>query len=403
MLIEDVNLSHCINIKSENSWDVDFAYLKEYFPLLKKKLSPDKPMGIGLKISDTVSKFLVNDKEQNNLKAWLTRAGGYVATINSHYDELPDAVNRVLSLNYNWISADRKNYTIRLAKIMQGILPDGMDGSISTYPLNYRHLFIKGKAYAYAKTIATNNIINVICHLVTQKINTGKSIHLDISPKSNGMIETGNEFINWFENDLQPVATPVLMRNFQLTYSQAIATLKNHLRLCYDIGNFSGEFENHKVFIEKLQEKKIKIGKIKINAILMAHLPAELKERFNIVTTFSNLNKGQLNQVVARKKNNELLKYRDISFAINDFENDQVNEWRVSFHVPVSSIYADTITSSQSDIIEVFNLIKKYKLTQLFEIEIDHHAEKFNGTQIPLTDLLHDELEWVIHQLSKIG
>lgn len=50
-----------------------------------------------------------------------------------HHQEVKDKVHQP-----DWTTADRLGYTVRLAKVLAELLPEGMEGGISTSPLSYK-------------------------------------------------------------------------------------------------------------------------------------------------------------------------------------------------------------------------------------------------------------------------
>ena len=49
------HLTYCTNIHAGESWEDHFAALRENIPAVKKQLSPEKPFGIGLRLSHLAS------------------------------------------------------------------------------------------------------------------------------------------------------------------------------------------------------------------------------------------------------------------------------------------------------------------------------------------------------------
>ena len=58
------HLTYCTNIHPGETWAEVFQSLKTYILPIKEHLSPDKPFGIGLRLSDRASKDIVTE---NNL------------------------------------------------------------------------------------------------------------------------------------------------------------------------------------------------------------------------------------------------------------------------------------------------------------------------------------------------
>ncbi|MEJ7680388.1 MAG: hypothetical protein WKG06_21545 [Segetibacter sp.] len=66
----------------------------------------------------------------------------------------------------DWTTRERVEYTKRLFTILAELLPDNMDGGVSTSPLSYRYWFNTAEELAVAKETATQNILEITEHLI---------------------------------------------------------------------------------------------------------------------------------------------------------------------------------------------------------------------------------------------
>ncbi|WP_231464028.1 metabolite traffic protein EboE [Pedobacter sp. Leaf132] len=392
MKINSAQLTFCTNIYAGENWAAHFAVLKDSFPKLKEQLSPSEPMGIGLRLSNLASTELLENDNLSIFKAWLDEAGGYVFTMNGfpyggfHNTRVKDQVHAP-----DWTRPERLNYTTHLFKILAELLPDGIDGGISTSPLSYKPWFNEAEKSIEATNIATKNIIEVAHNLKAIKEQTGKILHLDIEPEPDGFLESGEEFIQWYENVLLPSADKNL----------SVEDLKTHITLCYDVCHFAIGYEPHKEIIKTLKEKGIQIGKIQISAALKAKLPATDESRSLIKAELSRFDEPTyLHQVIAKKADGSLQRYPDLSLALNDDENCLAEEWRAHFHVPIFIADMGFIQSTQNDIIEVLNIFKKHHFTNHLEVETYTWEVLPENLKAPLNESIIRELNWVKNILN---
>lgn len=129
--------------------------LKQYTPQLKSRLSPQKPFGIGLRLANVAAQELLTGNNLTGFKAWLESENLYVFTLNGfpfgsfHHQVVKDKVYAP-----DWTQSDRLDYTLRLIEILTVLLPNELDGGISTLPISYRtHL------RSLKKTIISENAI----------------------------------------------------------------------------------------------------------------------------------------------------------------------------------------------------------------------------------------------------
>jgi hypothetical protein len=271
-----------------------------------------------------------------------------------------------------------------------------MEGGISTSPLSYRHWFPTKELSEEAKKTATQNIILVAEELFRLKISSGIRMHLDIEPEPDGMLETGAEFIAWYENMLIPMAKLILTDSLKISDSEAEECIKEHICLCYDVCHFAIGYEQHSEILEQLDKKGIRIGKIQISAALKADMPEDANSRVSIAEAFSKYNESTyLHQVVARNIDSSLIRYRDLPEALNDSLNPMVKEWRAHFHVPVFAEDLGLLRSTQLDIVEILNIQKSKLFTDHLEVETYTWEVLPDSLKMPIDQSIIRELKWV--------
>ncbi|MEJ7779199.1 MAG: metabolite traffic protein EboE [Daejeonella sp.] len=397
MKLASGHLSYCTNIHAGESWKDHFESLKHNFPLIKAQVAPGHAMGIGLRLSNAASIDLQNDRNLEAFKLWLRENDAYVFTMNGFpFGDFHHAVVKDQVHTPDWTTNERLEYTLRLFDILIELLPYGMSGGISTSPLSYRHWFSTDELIKQAERIATVNIISIIERLFRIKKETQVSMHLDIEPEPDGLLETGAEFIHWFEHILLPMAEAQLPGRLNISVQEAGECVREHICLCYDVCHFAIGYEPHQDILKELAEKGIRVGKIQISAALKADLPRDNALRDRVAEEFSKFNETTyLHQVVARKQNNELLRYRDLPEALSDINNPLAHEWRAHFHVPVFCKDLGLLKSTQSDIIEVLQLQKGNAFTSQMEIETYTWEVLPEALKVPIALSISRELNWV--------
>lgn len=394
------HLTYCTNIHAGEDWISHFSALKQRFPAIKKQLSPDAPMGIGLRLSNIASVELLRDDNLLQFKQWLQLNNAYVFTMNGfpyggfHHTVVKDQVHAP-----DWTTRDRVDYTLRLFHILAVLLPEGMEGGISTSPLSYRHWFNSEPALEAAKWAATEHILQVAAELNVIRQKTGVKLHLDIEPEPDGILETGKEFIAWFEGDLLPQGIRFFEQACQIPAIESQRLIKEHVNLCYDICHFAIGYEPHEIIINELAEKGIKVGKLQISAALQAPFAGGYDYQQAIRAAFEKFNEPTyLHQVIARLADGKLLRYPDLPEALA--ATDDAQEWRAHFHVPVFLADFGLLQSTQADIIQVLGIQTQRPFTHHLEVETYTWGVLPEALKIPLTRSIIRELEWVKYKLT---
>lgn len=391
------HLTYCTNIHAGESWGNHFESLQANFPLIKQQVSPQQLMGIGLRLLNTASIELQNSDKLAEFKSWLKENNAYVFTMNGFpYGDFHHAVVKDQVHAPDWTTKERVDYTLRMFDILAEVLPKGIDGGISTSPLSYRYWHQSPEKLARAMSIAISNIICVLEKLIQFKTTHGMVMHLDIEPEPDGVLETGREFIDWYQNVLLPEAKNILGSKLRMSADAINEAVREHICLCYDVCHFAIGYEPHQEILNELGSKDIRIGKIQISAALKSDLPVDVPSRKEISDEFEKFNEPTyLHQVVASTKYQELIRYRDLPQALDDIENPEVNEWRAHFHVPVFLEDLGVLKSTQSDIVEVLRIQNAKSFTEHLEVETYTWEVLPASLKVPIHQCIVRELNWV--------
>lgn len=395
MFTESGHLTYCTNIHPGENWMDHFAAIRENFPMIKEKISPEIRMGLGLRLSNEASIELIKKENLAEFKQWLKECDTYVFTMNGFpYGGFHNTIVKDKVHTPDWTTVERVDYSLRLFHILSALLPEDMDGGVSTSPLSYRLWFNSKDSLEDCRQKATENIIHVIENLIQIHKSTGKLLHLDIEPEPDGVLETGEEFIDWFENDLLRIGIPVIKEKLKVSRQHAEDLIKEHLRLCYDVCHFAIGYEPHKKIINEVLRRGIKVGKIQISAALKCKMNE--RDRKSIRLNFEKFNeRTYLHQVVAKVSGGNLLRYPDLPQALNEIENPLVKEWRAHFHVPIFAKSFDALSSTQEEIKEVLALQKEHPFTNHLEVETYTWDVLPAELKLPMQNSITRELQWV--------
>ncbi|GAB2474621.1 metabolite traffic protein EboE [Algoriphagus taiwanensis] len=403
MQIHDFHLSYCSNIHPGETWDATFENLKIYIPEVKNRLKHKGPFGIGLRLSHEASLILQRPERMQEFKEWLKKANAYVFTLNCfpyggfHRTKVKENVH-----SPDWTTVERKEYTVRSFQILAQLLPEGMEGGISTSPLSYRHWFSSEKAKNEAIEKSTFHLIEVVEELAKIHQETGKLLHLDIEPEPDGILENSDELISFFQNWLLPKGKAALTEKLGITAEEAERLIKTHIQACYDVCHFAIVYENPAETFEKLKSAGIQVGKIQISAALKVIIPESAIERFTLSKRLQEFAESTyLHQVVARRKDGKFGSYPDLPQAIEHLEKTKDLEWRIHFHVPVFLDNYGAFQSTQSDISLVLNqILSNSGITKHLEVETYTWEVLPEDTHLTLGESIARELSWVIGELE---
>ena len=397
------HLTYCSNIHPGESWLEVFANLEKYVPNLKSRLSPTEPFGIGLRLADVAAKQLLESNNLAQFQAWLTQEDLYVFTLNGFpYGGFHRQVVKDQVYAPDWSTQERVNYTLNLTQILATLLPEGLDGGISTLPLSYKPW--SGENQATFETVLKKsclNIASVVAEMIHICEETGKILHIDLEPEPDGLIENTSEVIDFYHNWLLPIGGNYLSEKLNIEQSLAETKLLEHVRVCYDTCHFSVEYEQPQSVFGRLQSAGIKIGKIQISAAIKVKIPAEIEKRSLIVERLRPFAESTyLHQVIERRSDGTLYHYPDLITALPHLEKSLAEEWRTHFHVPIFIHDYQILQSTQDDIATVLHLLQTNNACQHLEIETYTWDVLPSEMKIDLLTSIQREYEWVLKEFA---
>jgi hypothetical protein len=359
----NVHLTYCTNIHAGQSWQDIRASLDEYVPAIKSTVAQSQPMGIGLRLSGEAAAVARQPEALASFRDQLSVLGAYVFTINA-FPFGPFHGVRVKEDVYlpDWRDRERVAFTANSAAVLAGILPDGIEGSISTVPGAFKP---NGRSSEAVAAMA-RNLMMAVADLVDLKRRTGKHIALALEPEPCCFLETTDESIAFFEGALlKPETLDMLGGITGVGRSEAEILLRRHLGICYDVCHGSVEYEDTVAALDRLLAAGIAIPKIQLSAAM--RIPAMTKGLINAVMRY---NDGvYLHQSIVRSGDN-LLRHVDLPDAVTAFGEGQADgEWRIHCHVPVFLADLGEISSTRSDLVATLAALRQRTRSSHLEVE----------------------------------
>ena len=412
MKISDTShLTYCTNIHPGQDWMTTFDSLKRYVPHIKSQVSKNKAFGLGLRLSNKASVELGLGQRLSTFRKWLSDHNVYVFTMNGfpygnfHDERVKDQVHAP-----DWTTGERVTYTKRLFEQLAVLLPEDIEGGISTSPISYRHWYTTKAATDEAFTKGAQNLTEIILHLYRLEAETGKYLHLDIEPEPDGMLENSNEVLRFFSEYLLPIATPILKDTLGAKGTSAIELIHRYITVCYDICHFSLAFEEPVDTFAKFLEAGIKIGKIQVSAALkiLAEATGESIDENGsdgssvdgntaIWEALSQFDEPTYLHQVTEKVDGHVTTYNDLPVVLKD--KKPFKELRAHFHVPIFLKRFGVLHSTQDHILKVVAYLKRHPVTAHLEIETYTWDVLPAAMKKDLSESIVREIKWYVDKL----
>jgi len=343
-----LHLAYCTNVHPGESWDETFAALNRWTLAVKQRVLPSGQYAIGLRLSDLASRQLSDPKEFLAFQQWLDHNECYVFTLNGfpfgrfHGTRVKEQVYAP-----DWTTQERLDYTKRLFDLLARLVPPWIDGSVSTSPGSFKEFILQPGQVQLIR----DNLWRCVEHIDRLSGSSGQSLHLGLEPEPLGLIENSLETAQFFDQlrDEHP----------------GDDRLEQCLGINYDTCHFAVEHEEPAQAIARLQEHGIRLSKVHISNALKVVPSAEARKK---LAGFAD--DVYLHQVIARRHDGSLKRYKDLTPALNAPEAAGSDEWRIHFHVPLHYAGNDQFGTTSDHVIGLLDLIEKQpRLCAHFEIE----------------------------------
>ena len=395
------HLTYCTNIHPGEDWMTVAANLKQYLPPLKAQVAPNRPFGVGLRLSDQAARTLLEGDRLARFRTWLDDEDLYVFTLNGfpygsfHGEAVKDRVYAP-----DWRTRERVDYTIRLARILARLVPEGMAGSISTSPLSYKP-WLDDAEREDAFRVGSRHLAEVATALVRIEDETGSHLHIDLEPEPDCLIENAAESIAFFADWLWPTGGAYLAEALDVDADTARLLLRRHVQLCYDTCHFAVEYETPASVFEQLTKAGVPVGKVQLSAALRVPLPAN--DRESIAERLGPFAEATyLHQVIERRPDGTLRRYRDLPEALSRLDTTPGEEWRIHYHVPLFTEAFDGLQSTRRAITRTLEVLHDDPVI-CTHLEVETYTWDVLPEELK-TDLstsIRREMDWVLSAMQE--
>ncbi len=391
----DLHLTYCTNIHPADGWAAVFDSLQRFAPPLKARLSPAAPFGIGLRLSARAATELLAAPALHEFRSFLEDEGLYVAIINGFpYGPFHGTSVKASVYAPDWRDEARVGYTLALIRIVGALLPEGVDGGVSTVPLSYKPWMAAADGFAW--TTIVRNVVRTAEALVRIRQETGALIHVDIEPEPDCTIENTAETVDFFERRLLPTGAPLLARAPSTTADAARELLLEHIRVCFDCCHFAVEFEEASSAIERIRAAGIRIGRVQLSSAIDVSVPAVRRDAERIAQRLRAFADATYLHQVVERRNGDLRHYLDLPDALDHVHDDRAKQWRIHFHVPLFTAQYDLLGSTQHYVADVLRYMLRTGATRHLEIETYTWEVLPAGLKVDLLESIAREYDWVL-------
>jgi len=378
-----IHLAYCTNIHRGQNWAETFATLAEHTLAVRDRVAPGRPYAIGLRLSHQAALELSDRQTLADFRRWLDQENCYVFTINGFpYGMFHGGRVKELAYTPDWTTPERVDYTNRLFDLLAEIVPPGVEGSVSTVPGSFKPLITSPEQVRQMRA----NLWRTVEHIAAASARTGKMLHLGLEPEPLCFIETSAETVDFFEQ----------LRAEHPNDDR----LARHLGVNYDCCHLAVEYEEPSAALGRLAAAGIRISKLHFSSAMKVTPSAETRRALA-----GFVDPVYFHQVIARRDSGPLKRYLDLDEALAAPPDEEEQEWRIHFHVPLHCEPSAAFDTTADHLLGVMDILgRDPKLCAHIEMET------YTWEVLPpalknrsVVDQLAGEYEWTIRHLAARG
>lgn len=389
------HLTYSTLVHPADDWDELWHSLTTYVPKVKARIAPNRRFGVSLRLAAESARTLVHSRaERDKLKRFLDANDMYLYTVNAFpYGRFKGRVVKEQVYEPDWTTEERTEYTINVADVLADVASEGTAPSIQSPPLGFKPR-VKGPEVV---ACFTEHVLRVAAHLVELEERTGRTIRLALEPEPYCFLETTDETVDYFKNQLHSGAAATRLAKLAgIPASEAHSALRRHIGTVFDICHQAVEYENIAVSLQKLVDAGIPVFKLQAAAAI--HVPQVSDQAVEALQRYAQT--IYLTQT-HEKKDGHLTMFLNLEDAFAAWKaNPGPREWRTHIHVPVFLDDLGPFRTTRFAIEDALAFHKSTPVSRQLEVETytwDVLPDTFKSGDI--VDHVSRELEWVRGQL----
>ena len=363
----DTHLTYCMNIHPGESWGEQLAAINSHALSVHQNVSPDESFGLGLWVSAKGIQELQSPSRRAEFKALLERENLYTFTLNGfpygsfHGERIKEGVYRP-----DWRTGERLEYTIALAEFLADVLPEGVNGSISTVPGSYKEWIRE----ADDREAMMKNLRAVAATLERIKVEKGKTIRLGLEPEPDCYLETSEEAAAFCVELGAP-----------------------SVGVCFDTCHHALQFEDLEACLMRYGASEVPIVKTQISAAL--EVPNTVAGRGALARFIEPV---YLHQVRLQQSDKSIQRWPDLS-DMRDLSDG--GRLRVHYHVPLDWLGEENLRSTSGLLTPSFWKSLEQSGCPHWEVETYTFDVLPTGLkQRTISEQIEKEFRWVLDRVN---
>lgn len=395
-----IHVGYSTNVHGSESMEEIHAFLDRFTAAVKDGIiPPDRPMGIDLRLGAALVRELDADSSAlDGLRRRLDERGLYVFGINGFpLGDFQAPVVKASVFEPSWLEPERLEITLAMGSILARLLPEGVEGSVSTVAGGYRN---HGDTPDHHRRMASA-MVRAAGAFADLGQKTGRTVTLSPEPEPDTTMEDLDSILSFYRNHVFPLARRL--------GPDGEERIRKHLPVNLDACHMSVVFENARETILALLSAGIRVGKSNISCCPAVRDPARNTAGKHFLHAldeprFLHQTRCRDASGVVRFRLPDLPAFRNM--AATDLED--VAEVRTHFHIPLFGGGGKGFTSTRNETVAFLHALLDLTDCQGFAVEtytwhVLGHTPLGEEAGSDLAAGLRAEIGWTLDRLAEAG
>ena len=389
------HLTYSTLVHPGDTWDDMWTSLTTYVPQVQKRVCPNAPFGVSLRLSNASAATLVKSKpERDKLKKFLADNNMYLYTVNAFpYGPFKNTIVKEQVYEPDWRSEERTQYTMNVAEILADVVPASISPSIQSAPLGFKPN-VTGPSVVNSYT---EHVMRVAAKLIDLEKRTGRTVTLALEPEPFCFLETTDETVDYFTKHLYTGKSAEMLAKFaNIPIAEAITAQREFIGTVFDICHQAVVYEDIPTSLQKQVDAGVQI--VKLQEAASMSMPVVTDKTLDALEPF--VKTVYLSQT-CQHKDGKTTWFLNLEDAFEAFHKDPgPREWRTHFHVPVFLDDLGEFGTTRFAIEDALKFHKNKPLSRQLEIETytwDVLPAQYKTGNI--VDYVCREIDWVKGQV----
>lgn len=380
---------YCTNVHPGPDLEQTRRNLTEHALAVKQAVSPQQPMGVGLWLSAQAAARMRGQNRVAEFATWLAEVGLVPFTLNGFpFGDFHQPIVKHAVYRPTWCEAARVDYTLDLIELLDRLLPSGMEGSISTLPLDWGTPALSEDRWQ----AAAQNLRTVAARLERLEQDRGRLIYVCLEPEPGCALQRSEDVTRFFAD--------------YLCRGEAAERVLRYLRVCHDVCHSAVMFEDQAAVLDRYRAAGIAVGKVQVSSALVMNwdaIPADTRHSA-VAQLHQFVEPRYLHQTVTQTAPGSVpVFFEDLASALTTIGDplQLQGQWRVHFHVPIYLDRFGCLETSQDHIDDCLQAVRQQPGLTHFEVET--YAWKVLPAELQqprLADGIAREMRWLQERIQ---